>query len=143
MSTKKTCKQHESCTSEVMCRLDDIRESTAKLIASFEAHLKQDESFYVEVKEMARGQLQIADRLSEYNTQLQLHIAGVNELREQTCLMRDQREQDRKEFEIRLRDLEAHKSYRAILAQNIKIFASFATITTAAVAILKLIFHIF
>lgn len=68
-------------------RLNEIKESMAVLQASFDAHLKQDEDLYEKISDMAKGQVQMVERLSEYNTQLQVHIAGVAELKKQTAMI--------------------------------------------------------
>lgn len=68
-------------------KLNEIGESVAVLQASFDAHLKQDEELYRKIADMANNQVQMVEKLSEYNTQLQIHIAGVSELRKQTAII--------------------------------------------------------
>lgn len=99
-------KPKQNSTDRIISKLDDLRDETVRLRTSFEAHLKQDEQFYTEVRDIVKGQGVMADRLGDYNTQLQIHIAGVNELKEQTKIMRDERELIRAEYNARLKLLE-------------------------------------
>ena len=89
--------------------MDETKDCLFRLAANFEAHLKQDEGFYEEVKGMAKGMVAISERLGDYNTQLQIHIAGVNELKEQTKMMREDRIQATKIYESRLEAVEKMK----------------------------------
>lgn len=99
-------KPNPNSIEQILSKLDDLRDETVRLRTSFEAHLKQDEQFYIEVRDIVKGQGVMADRIGEYNTQLQIHIAGVNELREQTKIMRDEHELVRAEYNARLKLLE-------------------------------------
>lgn len=59
------------------------------------------------------GYLQtVGDRLGEYNGQLQLHIAGVNALKEQNVLLKEQMDTMKTESNARLEKLE--KPYKWI-----------------------------
>lgn len=121
-------KSTKSRADEIIDRLNDIREDTVRLTASFEAHLKQDEAFYTEIRDLAKNQSKIADRLGEYNTQLQIHIAGVNELREQTKIMREEREIIKKEYEARLKTLEEQKIFDKVLNKKIAMWVGIITL---------------
>lgn len=116
--------RHDTEIIETMRRLDqkmdETRECVLKLFAEFNAHLKQDERFYDEVKGVAGGQLAIAERLADYNAQLAIHIAGVNELKEQTRIIREDSNIVRSTQEVRLQRLENEVKAQEIVEENEK-----------------------
>jgi chromosome segregation ATPase len=77
-----------------LARLHDKQdEQTAKLTSLEVTVAKQDasiESYVRQTDKMSQELSRLNDNMSVYNTQLQLHIAGVLELKEQNRLMREE-----------------------------------------------------
>lgn len=134
---RKRSNTDEDLLISMITRLDDIREATARLHASFEAHLKQDEQFYLEVKDLAESQNKIAERLGEYNSQLALHIAGVNELRKQTAILETTQAKIIEESDARLARIEKPYVWVEFSGNIIRAGAKIATICTAIYGLIK------
>lgn len=130
-------KENSDLLAQLMYRLDEIRDATTKLHASFEAHLKQDEQFYSEVKEVVQSQNKIAERLSEYNEQLALHIAGVKELRRHTSIMEETQQQFIKESTARLERIEKPYVWAEFSIKLLKATGYVATVGAAAYGVIE------
>jgi chromosome segregation ATPase len=86
--------------------IEALKESVIRQEISLETHIDQTRQMNSKISD-------INDRLSEYNAQLQIHIAGVQQLKEMNTLIREELKQREKELEIKLS--EAHEKINSRL----------------------------
>jgi len=98
------------------------------------SHLKSDEDYQKEVEHVLR---EINEKLIEYNMQLKIHIAGVNSIKEQNQLIRQENEQRDKMLDSRLEIAERPIKWVEGTGVLIKWIGVIASVTAALFGALK------
>lgn len=116
--------------------------------ATLEAHFRQDEKVADAIQKIAEELHLTNEKLSEYNSELKIHIAGVGELRraneifsEQLDLIRQSLELQKKEFEARFSNLEKPRIWLAQTGSYAKWIGAVTGAGAALFAIFKFIQH--
>lgn len=117
--------------------MSEVKERTAKLEATFDQHMKQDEKMQDELSKYNT-------HLTEYNAELKVHIAGVQELRRANDLSERQQAEKMAALAKRIDDVEAPRLFWQKFKKDIidlsKLIAAGATIA----GLIKWLFpHIF
>lgn len=114
-------------------KLEKLQISVGEQAALFQAHQKQDEAMY--------NQLQDVDKkLAEYNHQLELHIAGVEELRRLNDSVKAEAKSDISKLETRITKLEVPRKFAGVLKVIFIELGKLAIAGAAIYAFIKMIF---
>lgn len=110
--------------------LCEVKERQAKLEGSFDTHMKQDEKMQAELGEYNKS-------LAEYNGQLQIHIAGVQELKRSNDIAEASHKQQSADIEKRMASLEAPRKIASIIRKNVVDIAKFLAAVGMIAGIIK------
>lgn len=91
--------------------IEALKESVIRQEVTLESHMEQD-------REMASQIYAINDKLGEYNAQLQIHIAGVQQLKEMNILIREELKQREKELILKLETTNKEMDKRLEVAEE-------------------------
>lgn len=83
-------------------RINDVEKVTTELHATSAERLKQNERMFDEIVNVREAQQTTNSKLQEYNMQLAIHIAGVQELKKANELLQVKIEQEKEEINKRL-----------------------------------------
>jgi len=98
--------------------LANVRVSQAKLEATFEQHMKQDEQMKCDLEKYN-------EHLENNTKELSIHIAGVNELKRSNDLAADAQAVAAKEVDTRITKLEAPRKFVHSFTKYVSDFSKF------------------
>jgi len=104
--------------------------------ATFEEHLHQDKAMADSLEKVEEHMTNVDSHLSEYNRQLEIHIAGVKALDEANILNREKFEAYKKETRAKIKQLEKPQ----VVVKGILWLAGAIITLGAAVGAFKLLF---
>jgi hypothetical protein len=110
--------------------LCEVKERQAKMEGSFETHMQQDEQMQVKLGDYNKS-------LAEYNGQLQIHIAGVQELKRSNDIAEASRKQQFDDIEKRITSIEAPRKIAAVIRKNVVDIAKFIAAVGVIAGVIK------